>query len=830
MPPPFHKQKTYGTARRGGTARQNAFRGSVRAWDAQRNRPSGGLLRQRPTDPRADKENAADIQSSRPPAPKPVTSGFDSDLDIDGEDSFVLESPPESPLADRISTVSLSTQAIAPVKTCFQSERRLSRPPSAEKDVEIISSMPEPQPRRPLAPKTNSSLNVLANRQASPSKGKFTPQKPTPKSKKAKGKRKGGKKKAPNPAKEVKEEETAQVQDVPASDRTTSQSDLSPPTPQQAVEEEAQIEQSTAATPLPLPSTPARKNNRPSVARNIEAPPADSSTRSPITLEQLPAETPSSPREIEAGADVSSAFEELAAEHHPVPALDDNGSASDADREHDVDEAEVLSPKQRAELRKQARKRRGRKSDSSALTDGLSSRLQSLAIGTPVPTPAPTPKDASSVGTSTLPTVTPAPSSTAASSVYAHQPQDITPLAPESEVFNLLRCCEVNRLMTFEEYLRGISPDFSRVKKIGESSFAQVFIHRRDDGRPVVLKLVPLDEEQNAKEVMQELKITRSLSPLDGFIKYLGCQVLSGGIPQELETAWATWEQKHNPETYTPSRGAFYGVEFHAVIALEDGGCSLEDCRWKTWDVPLEIFRQTLQALAKGEAERRFEHRDLHGGNLLVRDLAREREVEAPVEDTNTGRNVELGGFEELKVTVIDYTLSRADVPDEDGVAFLDIDEDTFMAHGLYQFEIYRMMREELRAYHAPGAKLNWQTHCPRTNVVWLHFLTKILLRTDDGRRNGGKLHIVKPRAGKKNAFELACRESLMRLHDELNWGGDERPVRSDFGGAVDIARWCEDVGVFRVLEEERERRVVARGGGGEVGVRRTGRRVTGRK
>ncbi|KAK6336447.1 hypothetical protein TWF696_002000 [Orbilia brochopaga] len=845
MPPGFDKRKTYGTVRRGSTARQSAFRGSVRAWDSQRNRPSG-LLRQQPADARVDKENAAaDTQDSRQPISS--TASYQSDVDIDAEDSFVLESPPESPVVERISPVTPSIHALVPAKTCFQSER--SPRPSAEQDVKHISSMPEPQHRRPLAPKSDNNLNVINNRQPSPSKDTSTPKKPIHKSKKTKGKRKNGKNKSRKTSTEIEtqaEENITRVEDVSCSPLTTSEAEIPHTTSQHTTGDEERNEQPPAAVvshPPSSPSTPLQRNRR-HTARHLTqdkgtgSTATDSNTRSPITsgtpFAKSAIQCAPSPREIGDGKYVIVVSEEPAAEHDPVTMVDDDHDASDADG----DDAVALSPKQRAELRKQARKRRGRKPEDSPLKHDLPNRFQSMAIGTPAQDAA------SSVGTSTEPSTTPTPSSTAASSVYVpskpgtpiyiDQPFENAPLAPDSEVFNLVRSCDDKRLMTFDEFLRDISPDFSRIKKIGESSFAEVFLHRRDNGEAVVLKVVPLENEPSVQDVMQELEITRSLSPIDGFIKFIGCQVLSGGIPPQLETAWTTWSQKHEPERYTAtttsSISIFKQFEYHAVIALEDGGCCLEDCNWKTWDVPLEIFRQALAALATGERERRFEHRDLHGGNLLVRDLARER-VGAAAEDTNVGRNVELGGFEGLKVTVIDYTLSRADMPADDAVggpAFLDIPEDTFTAEGLYQFEIYRMMREEMKALGPTARKdngdINWQTPCPRTNVVWLHFLTKILIRQDDGRRNGGKLHIVKPRATKKNEFELLCREKLLRIHDELNWGTDDRPVRPDFRGAVDVAAWCEKEGVFRVLDEERERRRVAREGG-DVGGKRVARR-----
>ncbi|EWC45143.1 hypothetical protein DRE_06031 [Drechslerella stenobrocha 248] len=793
--PPFNNRKKYGTVRRG-TARAS-FRGSVRAWDSQRNGASG-LLRQQP-----DKEN--------------------HNTPSDTDDSFVLESPPQSPLATPLKHVQNQSSQRAPLPV-----HRLQKP---EQDA---PAMPTPRCRQPLAPKPNHTIN------RQPSDADATNPKLKPKA---------GKQNARKPKLAVTQNEqpatttTTTTKDVHASP----QPPVQPPPPQT---KEVQPGQHVA----PAYQTPAKRDRHSKPRKSDEnagtlvAPaPQPSSTRSSTStsFKSFAVEIVSS-QALEA--------KEQAAELSVATAVTDNDD-TEGERDDEVDDSNILSPQQRAALRKHARRRgRGRKSEAlSQATESLPTDFRSLAVSTPYTSSTST-RNSPSTEESTPPS-TPgfveSPSVDTASSSATDEDQLV--LAAESEVFNLLRECDDKQLMSYTKYLEGISSDFSRIKKIGESSFAEVFIHRTADGRPVVLKFIPLSEEDNVREVLQELKTTRSLSPVDGFIKYLGCQVLCGAMPAELDSAWRKWEVEHNGGDYTPTERAFRGVEHHAVIALEDGGCSLEDTRWKTWDVPLEIFRQVLHALAQGEEQRRFEHRDLHSGNLLVRDLAGER-AQAAQEDTGLGRKLEVSGFEELKVTIIDYTLSRADVPSAagGGVAYLDIASDTFMADGLYQFEIYRMMKEEMRAQlelpkahkHGKGRekaareKLDWSVYCPRTNVVWLHYIIKILHRTDEGKRNGGKLHISKPRS-KKNTFELACRESVMRIHDELNWGADDAPVRADFGGAADVLKWCESAGVFQVLEEERGRRAKVKaqagegvaGGAGEEegGVVRRSRRILGK-
>lgn len=95
--------------------------------------------------------------------------------------------------------------------------------------------------------------------------------------------------------------------------------------------------------------------------------------------------------------------------------------------------------------------------------------------------------------------------------------------------------------------------------------------------------------------------------------------------------------------------------------------------------------------LAVGENEYQFEHRDLHWGNVLVINTNQQyisyklgdKELTIPTKG--------------VKITVIDYTLSRITLNDYCYYQDLSNDKELFSASGDYQFEIYRMMREVLK-------------------------------------------------------------------------------------------------------------------------------------
>lgn len=153
------------------------------------------------------------------------------------------------------------------------------------------------------------------------------------------------------------------------------------------------------------------------------------------------------------------------------------------------------------------------------------------------------------------------------------------------------------------------------------------------------------------------------------------------------------------------------------------------------------FFFQTTLALAVAEERFQFEHRDLHWGNILL----------APTDEEFV--NFKLNGnllqipSEGIKVTIIDYTLSR--MLYEDIVLYNDLsnDDELFTAHGDYQFDIYRLMKSNLDN--------DWTRFQPFNNVLWLHYIVDKLI-------NGARYKYPKTR---KHRLVI---DDLMVVRDEL--------------------------------------------------------------
>lgn len=126
-------------------------------------------------------------------------------------------------------------------------------------------------------------------------------------------------------------------------------------------------------------------------------------------------------------------------------------------------------------------------------------------------------------------------------------------------------------------------------------------------------------------------------------------------------------------------------------------------------------------------------------------------------------------GYTGLETTIIDYTLSRANMPDGAGPAFLDLARDAslFESDGSveYQYDMYRHMRAAVlkddplavcdEGDAVPGSGDGtvgsaWEAYRPITNLVWLHFVLHMLCRTVQWPSSG-------PRDAREDVAESAA-------------------------------------------------------------------------
>ncbi|GAM82421.1 hypothetical protein ANO11243_004000 [Dothideomycetidae sp. 11243] len=416
------------------------------------------------------------------------------------------------------------------------------------------------------------------------------------------------------------------------------------------------------------------------------------------------------------------------------------------------------------------------------------------------------------------------------------------------------------KISSFQEFDATLSAHF-RISKIAEASFSQVFLlslpsssssARRRFPQPSVLKLIPLTPPSHLipkrpskllaslldvcsapDNVASEVRLLQHLSPVPGFTNFRAVHLLRGRPGTSFCGAYKAWEveQRSNGRETShfpdPNRKSAYGEDqLWAAIEMQDAGMDLERLietpKWHALGIAAvwDVFWQVVLACGKAELASRWEHRDLHLGNICVNidRLHTPKSERLPVEGFR--RNVGLTG---LEVTVIDYTISRADIPPDLGteeVAFIDLEEDQALFEGdgniEYQYDIYRFMRSavflddpladaEARYEDIENSGRTWRGYHPQSNLVWLHFVLHQLLANhtrhrDDGVTTSGD---IGPRSVD---HEVTLKElnSLLKLE---NWSTSDLRSAGDLVTLAIKRGWLDTEDVDAMVEESKPRR-----------------------
>ncbi|XP_034045091.1 serine/threonine-protein kinase haspin [Thalassophryne amazonica] len=295
-----------------------------------------------------------------------------------------------------------------------------------------------------------------------------------------------------------------------------------------------------------------------------------------------------------------------------------------------------------------------------------------------------------------------------------------------------------------------------RCVKIGEGTFGEVFSTTNDSGDTVALKVIPVEgnekvngeDQKNFGEILHEIIISKELSKLKenqqnqshGFIGLSNLHCVQGCYPADILKAWDNFDQKKCSENDRPD--FFSQEQIFIILEFEFGGVDLESSNGKLASLGMakSILHQVTAALAVAEQELQFEHRDLHWGNVLVK-TTRQRKSSFLL--NGTVHSLDNKG---VLVRIIDYSLSRLEIDGLTVSCDISNDEELFMGQGDYQFDLYRLMRQENGNV--------WSDFHPHSNVLWLHYLASKLLSMKFRGPSG--------RAAKK------MRDELTRFYDNI--------------------------------------------------------------
>ncbi|GMH33792.1 hypothetical protein BSKO_01626 [Bryopsis sp. KO-2023] len=271
--------------------------------------------------------------------------------------------------------------------------------------------------------------------------------------------------------------------------------------------------------------------------------------------------------------------------------------------------------------------------------------------------------------------------------------------------------------------------DLKQIEKIGEGTYGEAFKYR-----DLVVKIVPIEGEEQvngcaqkkADEVLGEVVISSMLADLrrqefgdcqnrtNGLAFTHAVRICQGKYCPELLAEWKRWNDYFNSENDPVD--SFSEEQLFIVFLIENAGQQLENFELRNFSEAKSMLLQTVLTCAVGEEALQFEHRDLHCGNIL---LKRTTESTTSVVLREQTIQVENQGIE---VVLIDFTLSRVGLENGE-VAFCDLAMDPGLFQGPKrdcQADTYRRMRK--------AVKDQWADFCPKTNALWIHYLTDVLL------------------------------------------------------------------------------------------------------
>lgn len=310
------------------------------------------------------------------------------------------------------------------------------------------------------------------------------------------------------------------------------------------------------------------------------------------------------------------------------------------------------------------------------------------------------------------------------------------------------------RVCNFQAFANLVGLDW---EKIGDGSYGDVF--RLTVGSNVrIIKCIPLRPQRGpgskskftpVKEAADEIAIATRMQPIEGFVDFCTAQVVHGPYPSQCVEAWNRFKERGD-ECGTPDPNqsdSYIPDQLWVLMQMKDAGMALDKyCDfatrkssglpprltvWQTFD----IFWDVVKAVVRGEEIAHFEHRDLHLGNICIQHL----------DETNASGPERLNllqyggtrrlGWTSIKITIIDYTLSRVDM--EDGSVRYNPMKDPSIFNQYregqdIQYKVYPIMKDTVLGRGRRRDESKWSQYHPETNVLWLgHLLEKLLDATE---------------------------------------------------------------------------------------------------
>ncbi|EJW04141.1 HASPIN protein kinase [Edhazardia aedis USNM 41457] len=150
------------------------------------------------------------------------------------------------------------------------------------------------------------------------------------------------------------------------------------------------------------------------------------------------------------------------------------------------------------------------------------------------------------------------------------------------------------------------------IKKINEATFSDVFYSEKHE---TVIKVVHLNDV-DTDLFIKECLINRILTKEHGIIETLDTYKYFGRLPKEYFRAWETYKNIHGEHAlnHRPENTK----QMYGFLLMKDGGKDLEKFIFRDLFEILCFILEIIKIIYNLEKKYKFEHRDLHWGNILI--------------------------------------------------------------------------------------------------------------------------------------------------------------------------------------------------------------------
>lgn len=314
----------------------------------------------------------------------------------------------------------------------------------------------------------------------------------------------------------------------------------------------------------------------------------------------------------------------------------------------------------------------------------------------------------------------------------------------------LLKKSNSGKIISFSDFADALGQNFE-ITKCAEGSYGDVYKvslpqatkpplrNRFEKLGGTILKLIPIGPKtgigskkySQVGDVVHEVKMMSGLDPMPGFARFRDAHVVRGKYPPLFAKAFHDFKDQGGDSENKPPENEFKAAQLFAIIEMNDAGEELALLENITVFQLSDIVWACVITLAIAEQILQFEARDMHVSNILVRPFHPSKGVEIYEQDIKSWPDDQVArfGLTNIRVTIIDYALSRANLdgdimfyePKGVGLTFPDVAQTS-------QQRAYLRQRRAIRDASGGRNKEDWSLFVPKTNTYWLLYLLENFL------------------------------------------------------------------------------------------------------